>query len=123
VSFHFGPPIGLDVCTFAPRDTKSLRSYQKRQGEDSLDVQESLPIALNILSLELQAAELDTWLERIVSSKSSLTEYVDLMLRRQKGQQSPQILKLLVSWYLTPKNKVSSSSNWFQSPTKFICHL
>ena len=123
MSFHFGPPIELDVCTFTPRDKKFLRSYQKLQGKDSLVVQDSLPIALNLLSLELQAAELDTWLERIVSSKSSLTEYVDLMLRRQKGQLSPQILKSLVSWYLTSKNKVSSSSTWFQCPTQLFCHV
>jgi hypothetical protein len=99
------------VCVFKPRDHKTICSYQKQQGKDKLDIQDSLPITVNLFSVELQAAELDTWLDQIVGSKSRLSEYVDLMLRRQKGQQSPQILKSLVSWYLTSK-EVSSLSTF-----------
>jgi len=33
------------------------------------------------------------------------------MLRRQKGQQSPQILKSLVSWYLTSKKELSKPAH------------
>jgi hypothetical protein len=75
-------------------------------------VQDSLPIALNLFSIELQAEELDTWLNRIVSSKSGLFEYVDLMLRRHIGETSAQILKTLVSWYLVSKNEVSSAPSF-----------
>ena len=107
LSFHFGQPLRLLVCTFTPKDTKSLRSYQKHLEKDYLDVKDSLPIALNLLSLDLQAEDLDTWLERIARSESSLAEYVKLMQRRQKGHQPPQILNSIILWYLESKNKVS----------------
>lgn len=111
LSFHFGPPLGLEVCTFIPRDTKSLRSYQKHLDKDYLDVEDSLPIALNLLSLDLQVEDLNTWLEGIVGCESSLTEYGELMQRRQKGQQSPQILRAVISWYLESKNKLSEQAD------------
>jgi hypothetical protein len=110
------------VCAFTPRDNKAIRSYQKQQDKDKLDVQDSLPITVNLFSVELQAEELDTWLDQIVGSKSRLSEYVDLMLRRQEGQQAPQILKSLVSWYRTSK-EVSSLSSFLYIPAQPFCHV
>jgi hypothetical protein len=120
-SFPIGPPIILDVCAFTPRDYKAIRSYQKQQGKDKLDVQDSLPIAVNLFDLELQAADLDRWLDRIVGSKSRLSEYVDVMLLRHPGQPSPQILKALVSWYQTFRKEVSSLSSFLQIPAQLFC--
>jgi hypothetical protein len=110
------------VCAFTPRDNKAIRSYQKQQGKDKLDVQDSLPIAVNLFSIELQAADLDIWLDQILGSESRLSEYVDLMLRRQEGQQAPQILKSLVSWYLTSK-EVSSLSGFLQIIAQLSCDM
>jgi hypothetical protein len=113
VAFNLGlgPPINLDVCTFTPRDKKSLCSYQKHEGKDKLDMQESLPIVLNLFSVESHAEELDTWLDGIVDSESGLLEYVDLMMLRQKERRYSQHLEALASWYMTSKNKVRSSSH------------
>ena len=119
----FGPPISLNVCPFTPRDNKALRSYQKHEGKDKLDVQDSLPIALNLFSVESQAEELDAWLDRIIGSKSGLPEYVDLLLRRQKGDYSAQTMKSLVSWYLTSKNMVSCPSHCLENPALFVSHV
>jgi hypothetical protein len=109
-SLGFGPPIRLNVCTITPRDTEALRSYQRYDSKDTLHVQDSLPISLNLFSVESHAAELDAWLDGIIDSKSGLLEYVDLMLLLQKEHFSAQILRTLVSWYITSKNKVRPSS-------------
>ena len=106
-SLGFGPLMDLDVCTFTPRDKKALRSYQKHDGETELDVQESLPIALNLFSVESHAEELDAWLDGIIDSKSGLPEYVALMMILQKHHQLSQILKALIFWYIGSKNNVS----------------
>jgi hypothetical protein len=110
-TFHFGSPIRLDVCTFTPRDPTALRSYQTPEGKEDLVVQDSLPIALNLFTLELQAAEIDAWLDSLIDSESGLSEYVALMLRRHPGEHSAQILKSLVSWYLASKNELSEPAH------------
>jgi hypothetical protein len=69
-SLGFGPHIRLDVSPFDPRDKQSLRSFQKRDGNDNLDVVNSLPIALNLVSLESTAEILNDWLDGIINSPS-----------------------------------------------------
>lgn len=104
------------VCTFTPRNKKDLQSYQKHQGEDKLHVQESLPIVLNLFSVDYHAEELDTWLDRIIDSEFGLQEYIELMQRRQNEHLSVQILRCLVAWYSTSKNKVRSLSDYLEFP-------
>jgi hypothetical protein len=103
----FGPLINLDVCTFTPKDKKALRNYQKYDGEAELCMQESLPIALNLFSVESYAEELDVWLDGILDSESGLPEYVAFMIRRQKNHQLSQVLKTLILWYIGSRNDVS----------------
>jgi hypothetical protein len=95
------------VCTFTPKDKKALRSYQKHDGEAELDIQESLPIALNLFSVESYAEELDVWLDGIIDSEFGLPEYVALMILRQKDHQLSQVLKTLILWYTGSRNDVS----------------
>jgi hypothetical protein len=102
------------VCTFTPREKRALRSYQKHEGKDELDVQESLAIALNLFSIESHAEELDAWLDGILDSDSELLEYVSLMRRRQKEDHYSQLLQAVIAWYLTSKDKVWSSSHCLQ---------
>jgi len=108
----FGPPIHLDVCPFTTRDKKALRSYQKHEGKDTLVVQESLPIALNLFSLESHAEELDLWLDGILNSESWLLEYVALMILREKDSHFSHVLKALISWYIASMDRVRSSSHF-----------
>ena len=102
----FGPPLDLNVCTFTPRDKKLLRSYQKCEGKAKLHVQESLPLVLNMFSIESQAEELDIWLDGIIDSECGLYEYVALIRVQQKDNYSSQVLKALISWYMASKNDV-----------------
>jgi hypothetical protein len=102
----FGPLIKLEVCTFTPREKRALHSYQKHEGKDELDAQESLPIALNLFSIESHAEELDAWLDGIIDSDSGLHEYVSLMMLRQKEGYYSQLLQSVTAWYLTSKDKV-----------------
>ncbi|KAF4622682.1 hypothetical protein G7Y89_g14343 [Cudoniella acicularis] len=102
----FGPAVSLQVCTFTTKNKKDLQSYQKRQGEEKLHVQESLPIMLNIFPVESHAGDLDAWLDQIIDSESELQEYVELMQRRHKKHLSVDILRCLVAWYSISKNKL-----------------
>ncbi|KAF4625216.1 hypothetical protein G7Y89_g12953 [Cudoniella acicularis] len=104
----FGPPIDLIVCPFIPRDKNPLYSYQKREGKDKLYVQESLPIVVNLFSIESHAEDLDAWLDGIINSEFRLSEYVDLMMLRQKDHHFSQVLKALISWYMASKNKLDA---------------
>jgi len=105
-----GPPIELDVCTFVPKNRNALRSYQKQKGKDNLNVQESLPITLNLFSIESVAEDIDTWLDGIIDSGSRFPEYMDLILLRQEHHEYSQFLKALFSWYMTSKDMVRTSS-------------
>jgi hypothetical protein len=105
----FGPPIDLIVCPFIPSNKKALYSYQKRKGKDKLHVQESLPIVVNLFSIESHAEEIDGWLDGIIDSEFGLLEYADLMMLRQNDHHFSLVLSALISWYLTSKNKVTSS--------------
>lgn len=110
----FGPPIDLNVCPFTPRNKKALCSYQKHEGKATLSVQESLPILLNVFSIESHAEELDVWLDVIIDSEIELFEYVDLMMLRQKDAHFSRVLKAWISWYMASKNQVRSSSHCLQ---------
>lgn len=116
-SLGFGPLIDLNVCTFTPRDSEALHSYQKHDGEIDLDVQKSLPIALNLFSVESHAEELDDWLDGIIDSESGFGEYITLMMLRQKDHKLSQVLKTLISWYMRSKNNVGSHPLVFRSST------
>lgn len=109
-SLGIGPLIDLDVCTFTPRDRNALRSYQKQKGKDKLKVQESLPITLNLFSIESLAEEIETWLDDIIDSGPKLPEYIDLILLRPEHNEHSQYLKAIFSWYMASKNMVRSSS-------------
>jgi hypothetical protein len=109
----FGPPIHLDVCPFTPRDKEALHSYQKNKGKDTLVVQESLPIALNLFSLESHAEELDVWLDGILNSQFGLSEYVALMILRGKDSHFSHALEALTSWYMASKDRVRPSPHTF----------
>jgi hypothetical protein len=78
-------------------------------------IQESLPIVLDLFSIEYHAEEIDTWLDTIIDSKPLLSEYVNLVLLRRKRDHSAQILERLVCWYLTSQNKVSSPSHLLET--------
>jgi hypothetical protein len=105
LSLGFGPAIPHHVCAFTPRNKKDLQSYRKLQGEDTLEVQESLPIFLDIFSAELHAGEIDEWLDQVIDSASEFQKYVEFMQRKRgKGDLSMQILECIVAWYLTSKN-------------------
>jgi hypothetical protein len=122
-SLGFGPLIDLDVCIFTPRDKKALRSYQKRDGEAEFNVQESLPIALNLFSIESHAEELDAWLDRIIDSEYELLEYVALRMLQQKDHQLSQVLNALISWYIVSKNHVSLHLLVFTSCRNPLSHV
>jgi hypothetical protein len=107
-SLGFGPHICLEVTPFVPRDTQYLRSFQKKEGYDKLDVQGSLPIALNLFSIESTAEILDAWLNGIINSRFDLLEYANFILERHKGNISANVLQSVVSWFLRARNKVSS---------------
>jgi len=83
-----------------------LRSFRKRKGEDKLDVQDSLPIALDLFSIESTAESIDEWLNRIVDSHSHLSEYLDIMMERHKRSLSVEILQVVVSWFLETRSEV-----------------
>lgn len=102
------------MCPFTPRNKKALYSYQKHEGKDKLHVQESLPIVVNLFSIESVAEDLDAWLDGIIDSEFGLSEYVNLMMLRQKDHHFSQVLKALISWYMASKNKVRSSSHFLQ---------
>ncbi|KAF8860621.1 hypothetical protein BDZ45DRAFT_724367 [Acephala macrosclerotiorum] len=110
-SLGFGGVFRYKVCTFTPRNKNALQSYRKRQGEDELCVQESLPIALNLFCLQSHAEELDVRLDQIIDSESGLEEYVDLMQRRKDEGLNVEILRCIVEWYLTFKNKFSETED------------
>jgi hypothetical protein len=121
--FGFGPPIHLDVCPFTPRDKTALRSYQKHEGKDTLVVQDSLPIALNLFLLESYAEELDIWLDEIINSEFGLPEYVALMIQQEKDSHFSHALSVLISWYIGSEDRVRLSSHFLrflQNPT-IIC--
>jgi hypothetical protein len=107
-SLGFGPHICLQVSPFAPRDRQSLRSFQKKEGDNKLDVKDSLPIALNFFSIESTAEMLDAWLDVIVDSRSELSEYTNFMMERYAGSLSATVLQSVISWFLRIRNKVSS---------------
>jgi hypothetical protein len=111
------------VCTFTPKDKKALRSYQKHDGEAELDIQESLPIALNLFSVESYAEELDVWLDGIIDSEFGLPEYVALMILRQKDHQLSQVLKTLILWYTGSRNDVSLHLLVFTSCGNPLLHV
>jgi hypothetical protein len=111
------------VCTFTPKDKKALRSYQKHDGEAELDIQESLPIALNLFSVESYAEELDVWLDGIIDSEFGLPEYVALMILRQKDHQLSQVLKTLILWYTGSRNDVSLPLLVFTSCGNPLLHV
>jgi len=126
-SLGFGPPIDLDVCIFTPRDKKALRRYRKRGWNYYLDMRETLPITLNLFSIELLAEELDVWLDGIIDSESGLPEYVALIVLREKDHQLSQNLNALISWYIGSKNNASLHLLVFTScrnPVSYgvICH-
>jgi len=106
----FGPPIPLDVCPFTPIDNTALRSYQKHEGKDTLVVQESLPIALNLFSLESHAEDLDIWLDKIIDSEYWLPQYVALMIDQEKDSHFSHALSALISWYMASEDQVRLSS-------------
>jgi len=119
----FGPRIDLNVCAFTPREKRALRSYQKHEGKDELDIQESLPIALDLFSVESFAEELDAWLNKLIDSDSGLLEYVSLMMLRQKEDHYSQLLKAVITWYMTSKDKVRSSSHCLQFLQIHLCDV
>lgn len=86
-------------------------------------MQESLPIALNLFSVESHAEELDAWLDGIIDSDSGLPEYVSLMMLRQKEDHYSQLLEALIAWYMTSKDKVRSSSHRLEFLQKFSCRV
>lgn len=107
-SLGFGPHICLPVTPFSSKDKEGLRSFQKQAGNDKLDVNDSLPIALNLFSVESTAETLDVWLDGIVDSNSYLSEYMNLMMGRHTGNLSAKNLQEVVSWFLEPGNKVGT---------------
>ena len=111
----FGPHICLRVTPFSPKDKEGMRSFQKHAGNDRLDVSHSLPIALNLFSVESTAETLDDWLDGILDSHSHLSEYVNLMMGRHTGSLSARILQEVVSWFLEPGNKVGTCILTFMS--------
>jgi hypothetical protein len=83
-----------------------LRSFRRRKGKDELDVQDSLPIALALFSIESTAESIDEWLDGIVDSHSHLSEYLDIMMERHKRSLSVEILQVVVSWFLETRSEV-----------------
>jgi len=106
LSLGFGPDISLPVTPFNPKDKEGMRSFQKHAGNDTLDVRDSLPIALNWFSVESTAETLDVWLDEIVYSHSYLSEFVNLMMERHKGNLSAKMLQEVVSRFSGPGNEV-----------------
>lgn len=109
LSLGFGQHISLEVFAFVPKNKEALRSFRKRKGEDKLDVQNSLSIALDLFSIESMAETLDDWLNGIVDSRSDLTEYLNLMMERHKRNLSVEILQVVVSWFLETRSEVRFS--------------
>lgn len=109
LSLGFGPHISLQVFPFVPKNKEALRSFQKREGKDKLDVQDSLPIALDLFSIESTAETIDDWLDGIVDSPSDLSEYLNLMMERHKRNLSVEILQVVVSWFLETRSEVRFS--------------
>jgi hypothetical protein len=109
LSLGFGPHISLQVFPFVPKSKEALRSFRKREGKDKLDVQDSLPIALDLFSIESTAETLDDWLDGIVDSPSDLSEYLNLMMERHKRNLSVEILQVVVSWFLETRSEVRFS--------------
>jgi hypothetical protein len=107
ISLGFGPDICFQVSSFIPKDKQALRSFQKHEGDETLHVKDSLPIALNFFSVELTAETLDDWLDKIVHSPSDLSEYANLMMERHRENLSAKILQAVVSWFLANNSKVS----------------
>jgi hypothetical protein len=97
------------VSPFAPKDRQTLRSFQKHEGNDKLDVKDSLPIVLTLFSIDTMAERLDAWFDKIVDSKSDLLDYVSLMMKRHAENLSAKSLQAVVSWFLKAKSKVGSS--------------
>lgn len=97
------------MCPIIPRDNETMRNDQEHRGKAKFDMKDSLPIVLDLFSIESSAEQLDDWLEKIIDSRSDLSGYVKLITRRQKGNLSAQILEVLVSWFLTSESKVGSS--------------
>jgi hypothetical protein len=120
LSLGFGGLFKHNVCTFTPRNKNDLQSYRKRQGEDTLCVQESLPIVLNLFSVQLHAEELGVWLDQIIDSDVGLNEYVDLMKRRKDEGLNVEVLRSIVEWYVTSKKKVSPFISLFSSHTYIV---
>ncbi|KAH8656008.1 hypothetical protein BGZ60DRAFT_146661 [Tricladium varicosporioides] len=116
LTLGFGPTMTHNVCAFAPRNGEELQSYQKHQGEDELYVQGSLPIVLNLFSLDSHAEELDAWLDGIIDSELGLQEYIELMQRRQNEHLFIEVLRCLAAWYSTSKNKVSPLFGYLKFP-------
>ncbi|KAH8748070.1 hypothetical protein BGZ57DRAFT_152342 [Hyaloscypha finlandica] len=112
----FGPPIPLDVCPFTPIDNTALRSYQKHEGKDTLVVQESLPIALNLFSLESHAEDLDIWLDKIIDSEYWLPQYVALMIHQEKDSHFSHALSGLISWYMGSEDRLSEQEDQIVRP-------
>ncbi|KAH7305088.1 hypothetical protein BKA65DRAFT_521097 [Rhexocercosporidium sp. MPI-PUGE-AT-0058] len=111
LSLGFGQHISLQVIPFVPKSKEALRSFQKREGQDKLDVQDSLPIALDLLSIESTAETLDDWLDGILDSRVDLLEYVNLMMERHKRNLSVEILQVVVSWFLETRSELSDSAH------------
>ena len=113
ISLGFGRDICFQASPFIPKDKQALRSFQKHEGDDTLHVKDSLPIALNCFSVELTAETLDDWLDEIVGSRSGLSEYANFMMERYGENLSAKILQAVVSWFLTTRSKVSSLPLFF----------
>jgi hypothetical protein len=109
LSLGFGPHISLNVFPFVPKSKTALRSFRRREGKDKLDVQDSLPIALGLFSIESTAETLDDWLDRFVDSHSDLSDYVNIMMGRHKRNLSVEILQVVVSWFLETRSEVRPS--------------
>lgn len=107
ISLGFGPDVCFQVSPFIPKDKQALWSFQKHEGDDTLHVQDSLPIALNCFSVESTAETLDDWLDKIVNSQPYLSEYVDLMMELHSHNLSAKILQEGVSWFLKNSSKLS----------------
>jgi hypothetical protein len=110
-SLGFGPHIQLEVSTFDPRDKENLQSFQKRDGKDKLNVVDSLPIAINLFSVESTAEDLNAWLDGIIDSPFELSEYAYFMLKLQRRSLSAQVLQAVVSWSTSRKAPLSASEH------------
>jgi hypothetical protein len=99
-NFGFGPLLPLRISTFTPRSSAALRSFRKTPYSNTLISEESLPVGLDVFSLESSAGDINLWLENLLNSREHLKDYVHLFLRRQKRSHSAQMIEVLIAWYL-----------------------